>query len=184
MQQTCSKLEELAKHKILVLDLAYQPIAVINWEKAMYLWLSDKADVLNFYENLDVNSPNDKFQLPAVLRVRWLGKKRQKQHVHFSRWSVLARDNFMCAYCGNHFPEDKLTLDHVVPFSHGGERSWDNIISACFSCNHRKANRTPEQAGMRLLLKPYAPKWNEWFLLQVNKSKVVEAWKDWLPDSV
>lgn len=119
MQQTCSKLEELAKHKILVLDLAYQPIAVINWEKAMYLWLSNKADVLNFYENLDVNSPNDKFQLPAVLRVRWLGKKRQKQHVHFSRWSVLARDNFMCAYCGNHFPEDKLTLDHVVPFSHG-----------------------------------------------------------------
>lgn len=175
------KLSFLKRHKTLVLDLAYQPIAVVSWEKAMYLWLSQKAEALNYHENININSPSSSFELPAVLRVKWLSKKLHKS-VHFSRCSVLARDNFSCAYCGNHFPADKLTLDHIVPVSKGGARSWENIISACFKCNHRKANRTPEQAGMELLFKPYAPNWNLSFILQLSKTDVIDVWKDWLPD--
>lgn len=174
------KLSQLDEHKILVLDIAYQPVGIIDWERAMYLQLSNKAEVLNTYEHLSINSPTQSFACPAVIRVKWLNKKQP--HVQFSRWSVLARDNFSCAYCGNHFPAKNLTLDHVIPDSQGGEKNWHNIITACMGCNHRKANRTPEQAGMELYWQPYAPKWNPWFIVKVSRCEVREIWKQWLPE--
>ena len=174
------KLDLLSQHKILVLDRAYQPVGVINWERALYLQLTQKAEVLNVYDNLIINSPNLNFQCPAVIKVNWISKK--KNSVQFSRWSVLARDNFACAYCGNNFPPEKLTLDHVIPCSQGGEKNWHNIITACNGCNHRKANRTPEQAGMVLYWQPYAPKWNPWFILKVTGCEIRDIWRQWLPE--
>lgn len=176
--QAETRIHQLNQHKTLILDQAYQPIGIVSWEKAIYLWLAHKAEVLNFFPDLTVNSPAQQFQLPAVLRVRWLSRRRKM--VHFSRVSVMARDNFSCAYCGNQFPANKLTLDHIIPFSKGGERNWENIVCACFKCNHRKANRTPEQAGMDLLFEPYVPNWNIKFLLQLNQSSLFEEWKEFL----
>jgi len=48
-------------------------------------------------------------------------------------------------------------VDHVLPQSRGGESTWLNAVAACAPCNHRKANRTPAEAGLRLRLTPYAP---------------------------
>jgi 5-methylcytosine-specific restriction endonuclease McrA len=75
----------------------------------------------------------------------------------FSRRGVYERDNFECQYCGKHVKSSEMTLDHILPVSHGGKTQWDNCTLACLTCNHRKANRTPEQAKMPLRNKPYRP---------------------------
>ena len=71
---------------------------------------------------------------------------------------VFTRDNFRCQYCGKSKKMNEINYDHVQPRCKGGKTVWNNIVTACYPCNTRKANRTPEQAGMRLLKLPYTPK--------------------------
>lgn len=79
---------------------------------------------------------------------------------------LFARDRNICAYCGNRFDEHELTREHIIPFGQRGVDSWMNVVTACRSCNHRKANRTPEQARMPLLYAPYVPSLWEDFILR------------------
>ena len=79
---------------------------------------------------------------------------------------LFSRDRNLCAYCGDHFPDDLLTREHIRPVSKGGLDSWMNVVTACRSCNHRKGSRTPEQAGMPLLYTPYMPSLWEDFILR------------------
>jgi len=80
------------------------------------------------------------------------------------------RDGFRCCYCGKKSFRKKrpallgctvttlpLTVDHVIPEVQRGETSFDNCVTACFECNNRKHGRTPEEANMILLRKPYTP---------------------------
>jgi hypothetical protein len=78
---------------------------------------------------------------------------------------LFRRDRMTCAYCGEVFRDDGLTREHIIPVSAGGRDVWCNVVSACRSCNTRKANRNPEQAGMPLLFAPYVPSIFEGFLL-------------------
>lgn len=97
------------------------------------------------------------FPRPTVVRLvsyistRW----RYTSGPGWSRSGVLKRDNFTCGYCSGH----AVTVDHIIPASRGGRNSWTNTVAACNSCNQRKSNRTPEEAGMRLIRKPVAPTW-------------------------
>lgn len=43
------------------------------------------------------------------------------------------------------------TVDHMLPVSRGGSNDFTNLVIACFACNHRKRDRTPEEAGMPVL---------------------------------
>ena len=79
--------------------------------------------------------------------------------------ALFARDAHLCLYCGNDFPRPQLTRDHVLPVSKGGRDVWENVVAACFHCNSRKGNRTPQQAGMPLLAVPYRPSWVEHLIL-------------------
>ena len=79
--------------------------------------------------------------------------------------ALFVRDRHMCAYCGEIFPTRLLTQDHVRPRAQGGEHTWMNLVASCHGCNHRKGNRTPEQAGMPLLYVPYVPNRYEHFIL-------------------
>lgn len=79
---------------------------------------------------------------------------------------LFTRDRRLCAYCGEVFPENRLTREHVVPFAQNGQDVWTNVVTACRECNARKANRTPEGARMPLLYLPYAPNYFEDFLLR------------------
>lgn len=79
--------------------------------------------------------------------------------------ALFARDASLCLYCGQLFPRAQLTRDHVLPISKGGRDIWENVVSACFPCNSRKRNRTPQQAGMPLLAVPYRPSWIEHLIL-------------------
>lgn len=88
--------------------------------------------------------------------------------VRFSRRNVFLRDKFTCQYCTKVFPESQLNLDHVTPRDKGGRTSWDNIVTSCFRCNTRKANKLPHEVGMHPRNKPFAPRWRPLFGLQEN----------------
>ena len=79
---------------------------------------------------------------------------------------LFARDRNLCAYCGDEFAEADLTREHIIPFAQNGRDGWMNVVTACRSCNHRKSDRTPEQAHMPLLYAPYVPSLWEDFILR------------------
>jgi 5-methylcytosine-specific restriction endonuclease McrA len=89
----------------------------------------------------------------VIRLVRYVAAHWLHRPAGWSRSGVLVRDRHTCAYCGRH----GTTVDHVLPQSRGGGSSWLNTVAACAGCNHRKANRTPAEAGMRLRVTPYAP---------------------------
>jgi 5-methylcytosine-specific restriction endonuclease McrA len=97
------------------------------------------------------------YQVPLVVRlVRYVEQKwlYSRTRATYSREGVLLRDRGQCAYCGRF---TATTMDHVRPRSRGGATSWANAVAACESCNARKGDRTPEEAGMPLRWDPYVP---------------------------
>jgi 5-methylcytosine-specific restriction endonuclease McrA len=106
--------------------------------------------------------------------------RRHKKPVKFSRVNIYGRDDYKCQYCGHKKSINELTYDHVIPRSQGGKTTWTNIVSACGECNSKKAGRTPEQARMKLLKKPVQPVDMPAVFIQVNKSNVPDAWRDYL----
>src|SRR5579871_6574799 len=82
---------------------------------------------------------------------------------------LFARDRCICAYCAQKFRSDELEMEHIVPKSKGGANSWMNLVAACRACNNRKANRTPQEAGMKLHFVPYVPNRYEAFILGNRK---------------
>jgi len=79
---------------------------------------------------------------------------------------LFARDRNICAYCGEHFIDADLTREHIIPHAQNGQDTWMNVVTACRACNHRKGDRTPEQAHMPLLYTPYVPSLWEDFILR------------------
>lgn len=84
----------------------------------------------------------------------------------FARAKLFRRDRMTCAYCGQRFQERDLQCEHILPESRGGRWTWMNLVTACAGCNGRKADRTPEEAGMPLVYLPYVPSRFENFLLE------------------
>ena len=80
--------------------------------------------------------------------------------------ALFRRDQSLCLYCGERFPNALLSRDHVNPLSQGGEDTWVNVVTACKRCNNHKAGRTPEQAGMELLAIPFTPTHAEYVYLK------------------
>lgn len=96
--------------------------------------------------------------LPKVIKlVRYVyAKWRHTSGPSWSRRGILARDNRKCGYCG---VSGAYTIDHVTPQSRGGKSTWLNTVTACNRCNQRKGDRTPQEAGMTLLVQLTAPTW-------------------------
>ncbi|XP_014491289.1 uncharacterized protein LOC106753919 [Vigna radiata var. radiata] len=140
----------------LVLDIAYRPVNVVGWKRAICLEFMEKADVLEYYAKT-VNSPSGSFYIPAVLRVPHLLQvvKRRIIKNNLSRKNILFRDNYTCQYCSS---RENLTIDHVVPAALGGEWTWENLVTACAKCNSKKGKKTLEEAKMKLIKVPKAPK--------------------------
>jgi 5-methylcytosine-specific restriction endonuclease McrA len=127
----------------LVLNKDGQPISMlppstINWKEAItYMWL-DKVHVLEWYDDWVVRSEKWETRVPAVIMLKEMF--RRKTMPRFSRYNVYLRDKFTCQYCITQFPQNDLTLDHVLPISHGGKTEWTNIVTACNPCNSKKGN--------------------------------------------
>ena len=100
--------------------------------------------------------------------------------VTFSRRNIFKRDHFTCQYCGVQPGPDELTIDHVVPRARGGDSRWDNCVLACLTCNADKADRTPEQAHMRLRRAPVQPKWNPLYAAHEQR---IESWSKFVSEA-
>lgn len=148
--------DELACFRGLVLDISYRPINVVCWKRAICLEFMEKADVLEYYDQT-VNSPRGSFYIPAVLRVPHLLQvvKRRRIKNSLSRKHIFFRDSFTCQYCSSH---ENLTIDHVLPSARGGQWKWENLVTACSECNSKKGQKTVEEAKMKLVKLPKAPK--------------------------
>ena len=106
---------------------------------------------------LEVRSPSQIMLVPA--EIIFSVNKAFVPHVPMpTKAGVYRRDRGVCAYCGRLISFEEASMDHIIPQSLGGPASWDNLVNACRRCNEKKANRTPEQAGMPLRFKPFIPK--------------------------
>lgn len=100
-----------------------------------------------------------------------------KTQVRFTRANIFGRDQNTCQYCGNLFPRNELSIDHVIPRSYGGKSVWENVVCCCFACNKQKGGQTPKQAGMKLLTPPHKPRWTPLNRVSLQDFKR----KEWLP---
>ena len=165
----------LTREPVLVLNQNYQPLNICDVRRAVSLMGRGKAESLLTSGHL-LRSPSAWHELPAVIRLVYL-VKRPLHRRRLSRREVFMRDGLRCLYCGARARD--LTLDHVMPRSQGGAHSWDNVVSACKSCNHRKAGRTPLQAGMKLLIEPREPRPNPYAFFHAER--VQQSWRPFLP---
>jgi len=161
----------------LLLDNGYQPIKTISWQRAISMLTLGKVEVIETYDQ-EIHSRFLIIKLPAVVRlVNFF--RRHKQRVKFSRQNILARDRWTCQYCSEKVTTQEMTMDHVVPRAQGGKTEWENIVTCCGECNSKKADRTPQQAKMRLRKKPERPSWVPIFSIQLSGS-VPEQWASYL----
>jgi 5-methylcytosine-specific restriction endonuclease McrA len=168
--------------RALVLNASYEPLRIISWQKALIMWFQEKVEVLEYHSTF-VRSVSDSFKLPSVLRLKAYVRPKRVDGVRFCRENVYIRDSYTCQYCRIKFPYKELTIDHVLPASQGGPKTWNNVVTACRCCNQKKANRTPERARMPLLKPPRAPNWLPVieFSLGVNtEDQSFGVWKDYL----
>lgn len=160
--------------RVLVLNQDYQPLTVCSVQKSMLLLFLDKAELVHPDEHRKIHTVSTSYDLPSVIRLKRYARVPFKKMV-VSRRNVLKRDMNKCQYCGK---SDDLTIDHVIPRSRGGADSWENLVAACNKCNHRKGNRTPQEAGMPLLRAPFKP--NYLMLLRDFMGTVEDHWRPYL----
>lgn len=165
--------------KALVLNSSYEPLRIITWQKAMIMWFQEKVDVLEYHAT-SIRSIKQSFQLPSVLKLKTYIRPRKTDGVRFCRENVYIRDNHTCQYCAQKFPYKELTIDHVVPASKGGPKTWTNVVTACRTCNQIKADRTPEKARMPLLKPPRAPQWLPVIEYEISPENAPSNWLDYL----
>lgn len=186
---------------VLTLDKNYRPVSVITARNAMCLLCKDAAvaldDHYNTYSFDDwtvygemvedddsrhfIEGARKKFLVPDIILLRSFAlKEARHMHVRYSRKKLFIRDGYTCLYCGDKLTVSKLTMDHIVPRSQGGRKTWGNSATACGPCNSKKDNRTPEEANMPLLKEAATPENDPvlffWFVPESKRKK----WKDFI----
>ena len=172
----------------LVINAAYAPVDIQPLRKVLKKVFKQKAEVLATYADKRLQTWNDAMYAPAVIRLLHFvtAPKKNTRFMPFSRKNVWLRDKGLCQYCGERLALNDMHWDHVVPRDAGGKSCWTNIVCCCLPDNLKKNNRTPEEAGMRLLTKPVAPKFSmsrekEMILrLKSLKNFPHEAWRQYL----
>ena len=158
---------------VLVLNSDYSPLNVTTLKRGFVLVDKGKAEILKKGDS-DIVTTIGNFVRPLVIRLLNYVKYRTKG-IKVTRRRVYRRDGHECGYCG---ANKNLTLDHIIPKSRGGLNTWENMVTCCSRCNSKKDNRTPEEAGMKLRVKPYRPN-----VFSVVVSETVEnIWQDFQND--
>jgi 5-methylcytosine-specific restriction endonuclease McrA len=164
----------------LLLNAGFEPLRIVSWQRAFVLIFAGKAEILEEYST-SISTVSRQFAMPAVIKLRrWVNLKRQTPIIRFSRANVYARDEYRCQYCYQKFSERELTLDHVFPVVRGGKKTWENIVTACMTCNQRKSDRSPEELGLKLLNKPRVPQWLPGMFSTIRTKSAPDLWVPYL----
>ena len=180
---------------VLVVNRHFQPVQLTTARRGFVLLYGGVALVLDASGELyDFSawralSPGERddvvptisgaIRVPRVLHLRRYERIRRPQ-IRLSRKNLMMRDGHRCQYCGRSPPVRDLNIDHVQPRSRGGRDSWDNLVTSCRACNLAKGWRTPEEAGMRLLGKPHAPRWSAAAQILLGQADPYEEWVPFL----
>ena len=138
--------------KVLVLNSDYTPLNVTSVRKGFVLVIKGKAEVLKQDAEKLSSSVKD-YVKPLIIRLLSYVKFKTRS-VRLNRKRIYKRDNNQCVYCGS---EKNLTIDHIIPRSRDGKNSWINLVTCCSHCNLKKANKTPEEANMKMRYRVYEP---------------------------
>jgi len=180
----------------LVLNRNWQPVGVATVARSLTLVANGRARIIDpdSYQlhswsdwakfvpaenDLFIQGVSFRMRVPEVIALTEYGRVPHKV-VAFTRHNLYKRDRFTCQYCGIQPGSEELTVDHVLPRSRGGTSTWENCVLACVDCNHRKADRLPDEAGMPLRKSPIKPAWNPFYSRQALR---IESWSRFLSES-
>jgi 5-methylcytosine-specific restriction endonuclease McrA len=188
----------IASRKVLVLNRGWSPVNVVGMEAALglvnrkpegeptariidvfdqyrtYTW-SEWAELTPRHDEERIRGVSQDYRIPEVLLLSKYNDLPQQRGARFSRRTIYRRDGNQCQYCGCKPGTEFLNIDHVIPRAQGGLTTWENCVLSCFDCNTRKRDRTPAQAGMKLIRKPFKPK----FTLFRGDHRC-KSWETWL----
>lgn len=161
--------------KTLLLNASYEVLSFIPERKVFKLLFKDKVEIVSSWED-NIVWGTGKIKHPSILRLK-NHVRRNYFNSNFSRKAVVKRDRSSCQYCGKKLTASQITIDHVLPRAQKGITSFANCVVCCQVCNNLKADRTPEQANMKLLKKPTHPSFSA---AHYYVSDPQEHWhKDW-----
>jgi hypothetical protein len=191
--------EAMIHTPVLVLNRLWQAINVCSAERALGLLYTGHAQAVHedgggafntfsFHEWCDfsqqyageevITTISIRVRIPRIILLLFFERLPNKE-VRFTRHNVFERDKNTCQYCGHRFDRKDLNIDHVVPRQFGGLTAWTNVVCSCVECNRRKANRTPEQAGLHLIRKPKKPRWRPFLEIQFMRT-ADHSWRHFL----
>ena len=135
--------------KALLLNSTYEVLSFVSDRKVFKFLALDKVEIISSWDE-EVQFGKDLIKYPSVIKLKSFVKIKFIKN-NFSRRVVIKRDQYCCKYCGDKLTSANLTIDHILPKSRGGLTSYNNCVVCCQLCNGKKANRTPEEAGLILL---------------------------------
>jgi 5-methylcytosine-specific restriction endonuclease McrA len=160
---------------ILQLNSGGEAVRWINYEKSAYyyakdrvLWSMGTCDVLLRGGTNSVTGQQSILTMDTIVAVDSKMSPTKLQRYTsppLNNKYLFKRDKYICAYCGHNYNKGQLTRDHIIPSAKGGPNKWENVVTACKSCNQWKADKTLKEAGLELLYVPYTPTYNEHLIL-------------------
>lgn len=150
--------------RCVVLNSAYEPLNFVPVKKALKMFFEGKAVIVEEHPKITLRSAHDIWALPVQVKLHHFVKVRPTFRVpakltHNDK--LFTRDNYTCQYCGRHKKQlkatERLTRDHIHPRDKGGLDTWENVTTACSTCNNKKANHSLTEANMKLLRMPHTP---------------------------
>jgi hypothetical protein len=180
---------------VLIVNRYFQPVQIATARRAFLLLycgaalaIDEAGDLHDFpaWRRLPVRERDDEIpiiggalRVPRVLHLRRYERLRRPT-IRLSRRNLMLRDGHQCQYCGRRPRVADLNIDHVLPKSRGGGDSWENLVTACRSCNVRKGWKLPDEVGMRLLRQPTAPRWSVSMQILLGSPHPFEEWEPFL----
>ena len=145
----------------LALNASFEPLTMVPVKRALRLVIDGKAEIVESDGARCVHSARMTMPRPAVIRLTRFIHVPRRFRRQVTNTFLFARDRYRCQYCGRTQAELKtreaLTRDHLIPMSRGGTNEWTNVVTACSSCNLRKANHFPNEIGMHPMTAPVEP---------------------------
>ena len=154
--------------KVIVLNADFQPINITSLKKGYKLVYKKKAEILVSYDGEFIAIHTRKMGRPKIIRL-YNKVNLPYRKLSPTRDNIFKRDEFQCVYCPS---KDNLTIDHVIPSSRGGGNTWDNMVTCCAKCNNKKDNMTPQEAGMKMRIKPFRPSLVN--LININPKDIID----------
>lgn len=158
---------------ILALDVSGVPRQWLNFEQAIMYHAKNQVAwtlgsvIAKFRGGIQNDGTESYLESSSIIAIKSSAGFNPAKYgrVILTNKTLFARDKHICAYCGNHFTSNNLSREHIQPVSRGGEDKWENVVTACKTCNTSKSNKTLKESGRELLYVPYAPNHYEHMIL-------------------